>query len=106
MSESEPPPVLVPALVGLEVADAHERALEAGLVAVGTDLDTPPPTIGVVIGQEPPAGTQVPAGNTVVIHVRSDSGGPDDGPGGGGGGLPDPVDPEPVAPAGTKPSGV
>lgn len=103
---AQPQRVLVPALVGLDVADAHQMALHAGLLAVGPDLDTPPPIAGVVIRQDPQAGRQIPAASAVTIWVRSDP--PDDtdddqGGGGGGGGMPDPTDPARVTPAGSKP---
>ena len=90
--------VLVPALVGLDAAEAHAVALAARLVAVDPDPDTPPTLSGVVARQDPTPGTRVPAGEAVTVWIDS---GPDDG-GGGGGGTPQPEPPKPVAPAGVK----
>jgi beta-lactam-binding protein with PASTA domain len=91
--------VLVPALVGLEVSEAHERAFDARLVAVAVDPVAPLPVSGVVTAQSPAAGTRVDPGDSVEIVVDS---GPDDG-GGGGGGAPLAPHPGPLDPAGTKP---
>ena len=76
--------MLVPALVGLSAADAHELAISARLVAVDPDPDTPPTIEGTVTAQQPAAGSRVPAGDPVTIWVEPD--GPDDG--GGGGNMP------------------
>lgn len=67
--------VLVPALVGLPAAQAHELAITARLVAVDPDPDTPPTVSGTVTAQRPDAGTRVPAGDPVVIWVEPDDGG-------------------------------
>jgi beta-lactam-binding protein with PASTA domain len=77
----EPDLVLVPALVGLPAADAHELAISSRVVAVDPDPDTPPTVSGTVTDQEPKAGFQVPAGSPVTIWVEPD----DDG---GGGNMP------------------
>ncbi|GAA4855004.1 hypothetical protein GCM10023201_56360 [Actinomycetospora corticicola] len=77
----EPDLVLVPALVGLPAADAHELAISSRVVAVDPDPDTPPTVSGTVTDQEPKAGFQVPAGAPVTIWVEPD----DDG---GGGNMP------------------
>lgn len=92
--------VLVPALVGLDAAEAHAVALAARVVAVDPDPDTPPTLSGVVARQDPTPGTRVPAGEAVTVWI--DSGPGDDGGGGGGGGTPQPEPPKPVAPAGVK----
>lgn len=73
--------VLVPALVGLPAAQAHELAITARVVAVDPDPDTPPTVSGTVTDQEPKAGFRVPAGDPVTIWVEPD----DDG---GGGNMP------------------
>jgi len=75
--------VLVPALVGLPAAQAHEVAMAARVVAIDPDPDTPPTVEGTVTAQQPEAGTRVPAGEAVTIWVEPDSGG-----GGGGGNMP------------------
>jgi hypothetical protein len=102
--------VLVPALVGLEVGDAHELAFAARVVAVTADPATPLPAAGVVTAQEPGAGTRVDPAATVAIAVDAGPGGGGDGDGGGdgggGGGRPLPTPPPgPRDPAGTKPVG-
>jgi hypothetical protein len=100
--------VLVPALVGLEVGDAHELAFSARVVAVAADPAIPLPVAGIVTAQEPGAGTRVDPADPVVIAVSSgpggEGGGDDGGGGGGGGGRPiPPPPPGPRDPAGTKP---
>jgi hypothetical protein len=104
--------VLVPALVGLEVGDAHELAFSARVVAVAADPTVPLPVAGIVTAQEPSAGTRVDPADPVVIAVSSGPGGGGgggdddggDGGGGGGGGRPlTPPPPGPRDPAGTKP---
>jgi beta-lactam-binding protein with PASTA domain len=74
--------VLVPALVGLPAAQAHEVAMTARVVAVDPDPDTPATVEGTVTAQQPAAGTRVPAGEAVTIWVEPDNGG------GGGGNMP------------------
>ncbi len=71
----------MPALVGLEVGDAHELAFEARVVVVAADPDEPLPATGTVIAQTPTAGTRVAPAHPVAIAVQSKGGG-----GGGGGG--------------------
>jgi len=71
--------VPAPALVGLPVLDAHALALEARVVTVDGDPDTPPTTSGTVVAQAPLGGTPVRPGDAITIWVE-DSGG-----GGGGG---------------------
>ncbi|WP_170231537.1 PASTA domain-containing protein [Pseudonocardia kunmingensis] len=104
MSDQEK--VLVPALIGLEVGDAHELAFAARVVAVAADPATPLPTAGVVTAQDPSAGTRVDPAATVAIAVDAGpaDGGGDGGGGGGGRPLPTPP-PGPRDPAGTKPVG-
>jgi beta-lactam-binding protein with PASTA domain len=92
--------VLVPALVGLEVSDAHELAFAARVVAVAVDPAAPLPTSGIVTAQAPNAGTRVDPGDTVEIVVEPGGGG-----GGGGGSSPVEPPPRPRDPAGTKPVG-
>jgi beta-lactam-binding protein with PASTA domain len=77
--------VLVPALVGLPAAQAHEVAMAARVVAVDPDPDTPATVEGTVTAQQPEAGTRVPAGEAVTIWVE---------PGGGGGGNMPRVEPD------------
>ncbi|MGH3585840.1 MAG: hypothetical protein ACRDQ0_05915 [Pseudonocardia sp.] len=105
MSDQEK--VLVPALVGLEVGDAHELAFTARVVVVAPDPAVPLPTAGVVTAQQPSAGTRVEPAHPIVVAV--DPGPGDEGGGGGGGGgggrpLTTPP-PGPLDPAGTKPVG-
>lgn len=91
------PHALVPALVGLEVAEAHVLALEARVVAVSGDPDTPSPVAGTVVAQHPGPGTQVEPGAPVVLEVADEGGG-----GGGGGSARPPDGPSPGNPSGAK----
>lgn len=72
---NEPELVLVPALVGLPAAQAHEMAISARVVAVDPDPDTPPTVSGTVTAQQPLAGVRVPAGDPVTIWVEPDDDG-------------------------------
>ena len=81
--------VLVPALVGLDLADAHELAMTAGVVLVSADPDGMP-TTGVVSAQDPMAGTQVDPADSVAVLVERR---------GRGGGVAEP--PAPLNPTGT-----
>lgn len=105
----EPEHTLVPALIGLEVGNAHALALTARVALTSPNSDFALPLGGTVSAQRPTAGTQVLPGDPVTIWVRID---PDDGPddddggggsgGGGGGSVPDPDGPRPRDPAGVK----
>jgi len=86
--------VPVPALVGLEVVDAHALALDARVVTVSGDPDTPPALSGVVVAQDPLGGFSVRPGDAITIWVENS--------GGGGGGTRVPDDPAPLDPAGGK----
>ena len=90
---------MVPSLVGLAPAAAHDVALDAQLLAVDQDSSHSPTVAGVVAAQEPAPGSQVAPGHRVQIWVQTD---PGDGGRGGGGGLPVPSGPTPLTPAGTK----
>lgn len=91
----EPEEVLVPALVGLDVHDAHELAFTARVVVVSGDPDGELPATGTVVAQQPVAGTRTAAATFVAVLVESD--------GGGGGGQPVAVPPpEPLAPGGAR----
>jgi beta-lactam-binding protein with PASTA domain len=89
--------VLVPALVGLDAAQAHEVAMEARVVAVDPEPDTPPTLSGTVVAQRPEPGERIPAGDAVTVWIEDQGGG-----GGGGGGLQLPDSPPPKDPAGVK----
>ncbi|WP_073455086.1 PASTA domain-containing protein [Pseudonocardia thermophila] len=84
----EPEKVLVPALVGLDFADATRLAALSG---IALDPITGPVREGAVTGQQPLAGTTVPPGSTVQVTVE------ETGRGGGGGSAlippPTPLDP-------------
>lgn len=88
--------VLAPALIGLPVRDAHALALDARVVTVEGDPDTPPASSGTVVGQRPAGGTPVRPGDPITIWVE------DGGGGGGGGGSRVPDSPVPVEPSGGK----
>jgi hypothetical protein len=88
--------VLVPALVGLDVAEAHELAFRARVVAVAADPDEELPVAGVITDQQPRAGCRVTPAASVAVIVEPPGGG-----GGGGGRVATPP-PGPRNPAGTK----
>jgi beta-lactam-binding protein with PASTA domain len=89
--------VLVPALVGLEVSDAHELAFEARVVVVAADPDEPLPAAGIVTAQAPTAGTRVDPAAAVAVAVDAQGGG-----GGGGGRRLKTPPPGPRDPSGSK----
>lgn len=89
---------MVPPLVGLATAMAHDVALDAQLLAVDQDPSHTPTVAGVVAAQEPVAGRQVNRGHRVRIWVDTNPGGDP----GGGGGLPVPSGPTPLTSAGTQ----
>lgn len=88
--------VPAPALVGLPVLDAHALALDARVVTVDGDPDTPPATSGTVVAQQPLGGIPVRPGDAIAIWVEQDIGG------GGGGGSRTPDPPVPLDPTGGK----
>ena len=90
----------MPALVGLEVSDAHELGFEARVVVVTADPDVPLPTSGVVTAQAPAAGTRVDPAAAVAVAVSS--GGEGGGRGGGGGRPLTTPPPGPRDPSGSK----
>ncbi len=61
---------MVPALVGLEIGDAHELAMGAGVVVVSADPLDPLPTAGTVTAQAPLAGFGVPPASPVPVLVE------------------------------------
>jgi beta-lactam-binding protein with PASTA domain len=89
---------VVPPLVGLAAAAAHDVALDAQLLAVDQDPSHSATVAGIVAAQEPVAGSQVIPGHRVRIWVDTNPGENGD----GGGGLPVPSGPTPLTPAGTK----
>lgn len=91
--------VVVPSLVGLLAANAHDKALDAHLLAVDQDPSHTPSVAGVVTAQEPLPGKQLAVGHRVKIWVDTE---PDTGGGGRGGNQPVSTGPTPVAPGGTK----
>jgi beta-lactam-binding protein with PASTA domain len=83
---------VVPALVGLEVGDAHDLAMGAGVVVVSADPVEPLPATGTVTAQTPLAGLTVPPASPVSVLVERR---------GRGGGTPVPTPPLPVDAVGT-----
>jgi hypothetical protein len=71
--------VRVPAVVGMTWADAHGALREAGLVAVGWDVNGLPledaAPGGVVTDQSPESGAKVPRGASVRLWLYYDDGG-------------------------------
>jgi len=94
---------VVPTLIGFEVRVAHDRALDARLLAVveegAAGLRVNPHAI--VRAQRPEAGRQVGVGSRVRIWIER--GGDGDGRGGSGDRLP--TGPGPREPSGFKPLG-
>jgi len=96
----------VPELVGLPAAEAHDKALDAGMLAVGRNAVHTGAGRGHVNDQEPPPGEQRERGTEVGIWIaggaaRTPTGpDPDDGPDGSGGGGGVRPEPSPVGPAG------
>ncbi len=79
--------VPVPPLANVAVSDALPILQGQGLVPkVVTDVNDSVPA-GTVIGTDPPAGTQVPVGSTVTVHVATNSPSPSPSPS-----SPDPSD--------------
>jgi len=64
---SGPPPVVLPRVIGLQVAEAGERLEEAGLRTEVQSVTSGPP--GQVMDQTPEPGTVVEPGGTVVLVV-------------------------------------
>lgn len=109
MNRRSPSAVQVPVLVGLSVDEAHDAALDAGLLAVNHSESDPAATAGQqasspprrVYRQEPPTATVMATGTRVGMWVRRpDDPGSDDDDGGG----PDlaPTGPGPQSGTGTK----
>ena len=65
--------VAVPSVQGLNLADAQDRIDQAGLVGepVGVEAEADE---GTVVSTDPPAGTEVDEGSTVVLRVSSGPG--------------------------------
>jgi beta-lactam-binding protein with PASTA domain len=61
--------VSVPAVVGLDLQDAVDHTVCAGL-RVGLHPQDPS-AVGIVLAQVPAAGAEVPSGTTVALSVRS-----------------------------------
>lgn len=97
----------MPELVGLPAAEAHDRALDAGVLAVGRNAVHTGAGRAHVADQEPAAGEELERGAEVGIWIAGGAArpatgpDPDDGPdGGGGGGGGVRPEPSPVGPAG------
>ncbi len=107
MTGSQTDQTTVPELVGLPAAEAHDKALDAALLAVPRNATHTGAGRGPVSDQEPAAGEMLERGGTVRIWIEggaarsaTDPGdaGPDGSGGGGGGGVG--PKPSPVGPAG------
>jgi hypothetical protein len=85
-------PATVPALVGLEIGEAHALALAARVVIVSADPVDPLPPTGIVTAQQPLAGYDVEPATAVEVLVETRGGG-------GGGGVVAPSPPPPLDPA-------
>ncbi len=62
--------VVVPKLIGMEIIPAYKTALVAGVGIRGHDPGKPLPLRGVIITQEPGAGTSVWSGDLVTISLQ------------------------------------
>jgi hypothetical protein len=100
-------PATVPELVGLPAAEAHDLALDAGLLAVPRNATHTGAGRGAVADQEPGAGEARERGAVIGIWIEGGaarsatdpgSDGPDGSGGGGGGGVG--PKPAPVGPSG------
>jgi hypothetical protein len=106
MTSTVSTPSPVPELVGLAAADAHDAALDAGLLAIPQNAAHTGAGRSTVTHQKPSTGEELPRGGRILIWVDDPHGGPapegpdDDGPGGGGGGSPLPTSPSPLPSAG------
>ncbi len=60
---------MVPALVGLDIAAAHDLAMGAGVVIVSGDPVEPLPPTGTVTAQTPLAGLSVPPASSVSVLI-------------------------------------
>jgi beta-lactam-binding protein with PASTA domain len=96
---SDDPLAVVPPLVGRRTGEAHDTALDAGVLAVDADPTHDVHTTGIVTAQDPGDGTEAPVGSTVTIWLETPDDG-DDGSGGGNAPVPDP--PRPVPPVAVK----
>lgn len=71
--EEEPATVTIPALVGLDYAEAHEQAAEAGLIADSRPVESEEPR-GTVVAQSPEPGTEVATTRHVELAVSAGRG--------------------------------
>jgi hypothetical protein len=96
----------VPELVGLPAAEAHDRALDAGMLAVGRNAVHTGAGRAHMADQEPAPGEKLERGAEVGIWIAGGAArpatgpDPDDGNEGGGGGGGVRPEPSPVGPAG------
>ena len=74
----DPPSIVVPdGLIGQDFKDAQKSLKDAGFEVVTETVDSEEPK-HVVVGVDPPAGTEVASGETITLFVSK--GGPPDGP--------------------------
>jgi hypothetical protein len=66
------PAVAIPDVVGMVAGDAAARLIELGLEVETEPVDDADAAPGTVTGQEPVAGTSVPAGARVLLRVATD----------------------------------
>ena len=75
-TRGSPSRVHVPELAGLPAAEAHDRALDAGLLAVAENAWHTGAGRAHVDRQDPQPGTQLATGAIVRIWISTDSGAP------------------------------
>jgi beta-lactam-binding protein with PASTA domain len=61
----------LPNLLGLQVGEATARLAQLGLVAAVEEQPLPDAPEGVVVAQDPPAGSRMTAGSRVTIKVSA-----------------------------------
>ncbi|CAA9289684.1 MAG: hypothetical protein AVDCRST_MAG54-4325 [uncultured Actinomycetospora sp.] len=71
-----PPTVRVPELIGVPAAEAHDRALDAGLLAVPENAFHTGAGRAHIARQDPEPGTPASQGSIVRIWIGTDSGAP------------------------------
>ncbi|MDL5160176.1 PASTA domain-containing protein [Actinomycetospora termitidis] len=72
---TETPMALVPELTSVPAAEAHDRALDAGLLAVAENAFHTAAGRAFIGRQEPEPGTEVQKGSIVRIWIGEDNGG-------------------------------
>ena len=70
-SETKPPTVVVPPLVEVEYESASDQLIRLGLNPVRQDEPSTEVPAGLIIRTDPPGGTEVAVGSTIIVTVSS-----------------------------------